>query len=536
MNRQPRIRHEVHFGGRIVRCFADRPRSLHQLLADAVAHRPHGEALVCGTTRLTYTELDQLVARLATHLARLGLTRGDRIALALPNGIAFAALVFAAARIAAISVPLNPREGAAEFQHVLRDSGARILVHGPELSNRLPERSELGDLKHVLAFGSNEPDALAAFSEESPLNEVAPVREDDVAAVLYTSGTTGPAKGAMLTHLGIVHSSLHYVYEMDLGPDTRSVLAVPFSHITGFVAELTTIVRAGGTLIIMPAFKAESFLRLAASERMTHTILVPAMFNLCLLSPHWNRLDLSSWLVSGYGGALMPLPTLEAIGTRLPQLRLVNAYGATETTSPAVLLPRVPPGTRREWAGIPVPCDDVLVMDDEGAEAPCGVPGELWLAGPNVVPGYWNNPSATAREFVQGFWKSGDLGMRDDAGFIRVIDRIKDLVNRGGYKVPSAKVEATLLERNDIVEAAVIGRPCEVLGERVHAFVVGRDSNVDIAGALAWCAEQLADYEVPETITVLDTPLPRSANGKVLKRALRQLASPLNGAAGPAPN
>lgn len=529
----PPTRREVHFGGRIVRCFVERPRSLNQLLADAAALRPDGEALVCGEARLTYAAFDRRVALLAGALAARGLGRGDRIVLGLGNGIAFPVLAFAAARLGAVIVPLNPREGTAEMRHVLADCGASVFVHSAEMTPRLPDLNGLPQLAHIIPLGADEADSLAALSDAPPCLVPAAVEEDDVAAILYTSGTTGRPKGAMLTHLGIVHSSMHYVHEMQLGPNDRSILTVPFSHVTGFVAALATLVRAAGTLVILPAFKADAFLRLAAAERMTHTIMVPAMFNLCLLNPLWREVDLSAWRVSGFGGALMPVQTLAGIADRLPNLRLVNSYGATETSSPAVLMPPVPFGARREWAGLPVPCDEVLVMDADGQEVPPGTLGELWLGGPNVAKGYWNNPEATEREFVHGFWKSGDLGMRDEDGFVRVVDRIKDVVNRGGYKIPSAEVEGALLDRPDIAEAAVVGRPCPVLGERVHAFVVARGDGVDVEAARTWCAAQLADYKVPETITVLDGTLPRSANGKVLKRHLRELASSPTG--NPAP-
>ena len=285
---------------------------------------------------------------------------------------------------------------------------------------------------------------LAALLE-TPGGETVPRwQEEDTAVILYTSGTTGRPKGAMLSHLGIVHSAMHYERAMALGPADRSIAAVPLSHVTGLVALIATMARCAGTLVLMPAFKAADFLALAARERMTHTVLVPAMYNLCLLQPDFARHDLSHWRIGGYGGAPMPLPTIERFAEKLPRLGLMNLYGATETTSPATLMPPHETAAHSDSVGLAVPCGEIRVMDDAGREAAPGEPGELWIRGPMVVRGYWNDAAATAREITDGFWHSGDIGAVDAQGFVCVFDRKKDMINRGGYKVYSAEVESAL--------------------------------------------------------------------------------------------
>jgi O-succinylbenzoic acid--CoA ligase len=217
----------------------------------------------------------------------------------------------------------------------------------------------------------------------------------------------------------------------------------------------------------------------------------------------------------------MPEVTLERIAEKLPRLKLINCYGSTETTSPAVFMPPDQAVARKEYVGLTVPCGHIVVMDSEGVEVPHGAPGEIYIGGAMVVPGYWNNPEATAREFKAGYWKSGDLGIMDDQGYLRVIDRIKDVINRGGYKIFASEVENVLLDHPSVVEAAVVAKPCPVLGERVHAFVVLRHSVGD--GELtSYCAKVLSDYKVPEAFHFLEATLPRNANGKVLKRELRE--------------
>jgi long-chain acyl-CoA synthetase len=503
------IRHEAHFGDRVVRCFAERPYSFFELFTDAVKRNPDGEALVSANERFTWRSLAERVARVAQGLSRRNIRHGDRVSLLLGNRIEFVVTLFAAARLGAIVVPLNIRSRKPELAYVLEQCAAKLVVHEDELADRLPElpqRIALDDFETLL---------------ETAGAEAVPVEEEDTAAILYTSGTTGRPKGAMLSHLGIVHSAMHYESAMGLGLADRSIAAVPLSHVTGLVALIATMARCAGTLVLLPAFKAADFLALAARERMTHTVLVPAMYNLCLMQPDFERHDLSRWRIGGYGGAPMPLPTIARFTEKLPQLGLMNLYGATETTSPATMMPPHETARHADSVGLAVPCGEIRVMDDAGREAAPGESGELWIKGPMVVRGYWNDALATEREFTGGFWHSGDIGAVDAQGFVYVFDRKKDMINRGGYKVYSAEVESALLEHAGVAEAAVIGIPCPVLGERVHAFVSLREGITE-QDLRVFCAERLADYKVPESFTFRSEPLPRNANGKVLKRALRE--------------
>jgi len=505
-----KLRHEAHFGDRVVRCFAGRPRSFYPLFAEAVERNGEREALVCGEERLTWNELENRVARIAAGFAHRGIQRGDRIALLLGNRVEFVIALFAAARLGAIAVPLNIREQKPELAYVLGHCGAELVVHETELAERLPP------LAHRIAVSE------FASLLGTPTGDPVEVGEEDTAVILYTSGTTGRPKGAMLSHLGIIHSAMHYEQGMGLTASDRSIAAVPLSHVTGLIALIATLARCAGTLVLLPAFKAADFLALAARERMTHTVLVPAMYNLCLLQPEFERYDLGAWRVGGYGGAPMPLPTIARFAEKLPRLGLMNLYGATETTSPATMMPARETARRSDSVGLAVPCGELRVMDDSGREVAPGAPGEIWIKGPMVVAGYWNDPDATAREFTGGFWHSGDIGAIDAQGFVYVFDRKKDMINRGGYKVYTAEVESVLLGHPGVAEAAVLARPCPVLGERVHAFVTARDSALTADALRAFCLQHLADYKAPESFSLRAEPLPRNANGKVLKRALRE--------------
>jgi O-succinylbenzoic acid--CoA ligase len=519
----PRLRTEAHFG-RVVRCFAERPASLNALWTGAVASRAEAEALVWSAGRLTYAELDARCARVAGGLARRGIGAGDRIAILCANEPEFVVALLAALRLGAIAVPMNVREQTPELAYMLDQCAARAIVFDAALAARLPAADAVPRLALRIAVGGAVPDAASLEDVMAGAPPAAPVDipEDDPAVILYTSGTTGHPKGAVLTHFNLVHSALHYRHALGLEPSDRSLLAVPASHVTGLVAIVLAMFACGGAVLILREFKAGAFLELATRERMTHTLAVPAIYNLLLRDPAFDGAALASWRLGGFGGAPMPEGTIRALAARLPRLALFNAYGATETTSPATLMP---PGSQHERllsVGRALPCADVRVMDEQGREVAPGTPGELWIGGAMVVPGYWENPAATAREFVGGYWKSGDIGAVDADGYAYVFDRIKDLVNRGGYKVYCAEVESALSLHPEVAEAAVIARADPVLGEKTVAVVVRRGAACAETALREHCARILADYKVPDDYVLLDEPLPRNANGKVLKRALRE--------------
>ena len=511
----PPMRHEALFGDRIVRCFEGRPTSLHAIFERAVAQCAQHDAIVFEGRRWSYRDTDAEVARIAAGLAERGIVKGDRVVLFIDNRPEFIVVLFALQRLAAIAVPIGVREQRPGLAYMIAQCGARAIVYDAKLADRIPDAAEASATTLRLTTES-----LAGWPAADAPAPVA-VSEDDVAVILYTSGTTGKPKGAMLTHLNIAHSVVHYQACMGLRADDRSALAVPASHVTGLIAVIAAMFHVGGAVVVVPAFKAADFIALAARERITHTLMVPAMYTLCLLAPELAASDLRAWRVGGYGGAPMPVATIDALAAQLPGLVLLNAYGATETTSPTTMMPA---GMTREHAdtvGVALPAAQIRVMDEHGVEVPPGETGELWIGGPMVVPGYWDNPQATGDAFSAGFWHSGDLGSVDREGFVRIFDRKKDMLNRGGFKIYSVEVENVLMALPGVVEAAIVGRPCPELGERVHAVIHAPGAVLDDAAVRSHCMERLADYKVPETIAWSETPLPRNANGKLLKRALR---------------
>ena len=518
----PAMQLQARFGDRVVPVFGERPRSIWAMISDAASRNPDGEALICGDVRMNWREVVQRSKDVAAGFHRLGLQRGDRVAVLLGNRIEFVLTMFAAAHAGLITVLLGTRQQKPEIAYVLTDCGARLLIHEAGLADRVPEARDVPDVQHRIAVDDDA--HLSQFSslcDNAALPSPAEVAEEDTAMILYTSGTTGRPKGAMLAHCNVIHSSTIFVSCLQLTEADRSIAAVPLAHVTGVVANVMTMVRCAGTLIIMSEFKAAAYLQVAMRERVTYTVMVPAMYNLCLLQPDFDSCDLSSWRIGGYGGAPMPVATIERLDAKIPGLKLMNCYGSTETTSPSTIMPGELTAAHIDSVGLPCPGTEIIVLDATGRELPRGEIGEIWIRSGSVIKGYWNNPAATAESFTGGFWHSGDLGSIDAQNFVRVFDRQKDMINRGGLKIYSAEVESVLAGHADVVESAIIAKPCPVLGERVHAVIVTRNNDASIEALRAWCAERLSDYKVPETIVLTMQPLPRNANGKVLKRQLR---------------
>lgn len=516
------LRLEATHGDRIVACYADRPASFAALIEEAIRIGGEREAVVAHDGRLTWHRLGTWSNSMAHRLQRHGVERGDRIALLLGNGTPFIVALAAALRIGATVVPINIREQRGEITHIVNDSECVAVIFGPEAQPQLPDHSACPTVR--LWADQDSP----FFSKDDIAPAPVAISERELAFIFYTSGTTGRPKGAMITHANIVHAALNYRNCLRLTDEDRMLVAVPMSHVTGMIGMIATAFCARATLLVMERFDVSDFIAFASTEHVTHTILVPAMYNLILLRADLKTADLKSWKIGGYGGAPMPASTIARIAAALPDLDLWNLYGSTETASAVTMLPPRFAMSHADSVGFPSPGALLLVMDPDGRELPQGETGELWIGGPTVGQGYWNNPDATHQSFTAGFWKSGDIGSITADGFVRILDRAKDLINRGGYKIFSAEVESALSTHPDIIEVAIVPKHCAVLGERVHAFITTKEkSEISAQGLDAYVKDHLADYKRPESWTISASPLPRNANGKVLKRQLRDIVDQL---------
>lgn len=526
------VRIEALYADRLVPCYAERPRNLDAMLRASVAQRGDAPAIEDGTTTLSYRMLDRLADRVANGLAAQQLKAGDRIALFVGNRAEFVVLLAGIWRLGAIAVPIGIRQSAAELSYMLNQCGASALVFDASLAERLPAAEDIAGVHCVVCIEDAPPGAavrpgamaygaLLAAGGEAPV--AADFDDTQPACIMYTSGTTGHPKGAVLSHLGFFHTARHYIRRFGYVADDRLLLVIPGSHISGLLAVVVVALQAGACLVVLPQFNAGQVLAEIEARRVTAAVMVPAMYNLCLLHPDLPRRDLSRWRIGHFGGAAMPEVTIARLAEALPGLALYNGFGATETTSAVSLTEHGDAARKPDTVGTLLPCVDIRVLDAEGREAAAGEAGELWIRSPGNAIGYWANPEATRKSFVAGYWRSGDIGSVDAEGSLRVFDRIKDMINRGGYKVYCVELENVIQRYPGVVEVAAVASPCPVLGERVHVFVHAGQP-LDAEGVRAFCRRMLADYKTPDFVTVSTTPLPRNLNGKLVKAPLRELA------------
>ncbi len=529
------IRTELLYGERLVPCHTPRPANLDALLRATVARQGDTPALEEGEQVWSYVRLDHEVNRIATGLRASGLQPGERVALFMGNRIEFTALLFGIWRAGAVAVPIGIRQSGEELQYMLNQCEASVLVLDASLAARVPARAHIPSVRTLVhcadagegwtgdaaALGY---DALLARGSDAPL--AADFSDQQAACIMYTSGTTGHPKGAVLSHLGFFHTAHNYAVRFGYRAGDRTLLVIPGSHISGLLAVVVVSMLVGACMVSLREYQTQRVLQVLAARRITAAVLVPAMYNLLVLEPGLQQWDLSAWRIGHFGGAAMPEVTIQRLAELLPHLELYNGFGATETTSAVSLTERGDAARYPDSVGTLLPCVDIRVLDEQGREVPVGEPGELWIRSPGTAISYWDNPEATRRSFVAGYWRSGDVGSVDGRGLLRVFDRIKDMINRGGFKVYCVELENVIQRYPGVVEVAAVPSPCPVLGERVHVFVHAAEP-VALEELRAFCRPHLADYKLPDRVTHSSTPLPRNLNGKLTKAPLREQARSL---------
>lgn len=471
-------------------------------------------AVVCGTTTLTYAQTADRCGRLAGALLGLGLQKGDRVAVVALNCHRYLELYQAVPAAGLVLVPLNTRHTEAELRYALTDSRTRVLV-----TDRDP--GGLAEVvERVVRIDTGEYDALLAVD---PVELGTTVTENDLAGLFYTGGTTGAAKGVMLTHRNLVANTIHGLIAIGLQPEDRWLAMAPMFHAAGTFASLATV-WLGATHVVLPAFDPVAALDLVEAQRCTATIAVPAMLAALNEEQAVRPRDTSSLRVLTHGAAPVATEVLRRAHVLFPSAELIHLYGATET-APLVTASRheerlldTPQGRS---CGQPLVGVEVRVLDPLGQPIAVGDVGEVAVRGPNVMQGYWEKPAETAAALVGGWYRSGDLGRIDEQGYLYLVDRAKDMVVTGGENVYCTEVEEALYAHAAVLEAAVFGVPDDRWGEAVHAVVVPRKP-VTEQELTDHCRVLIAGYKVPKRIEVRAEPLPKSGAGKVLKRELRE--------------
>jgi len=504
-------------------------------LERAALHHGDEIKIVDGDLRMTYNEVSERIYRLANGLRSLGVYKGDAVAALCMNHHRYFEIIFACHALGAIIIPLNTRLKEDELIYILNDSKAKVLfIDDPFLPMLEKIRSGAGALDHVYFSDSGEtPEGLKNYREllEGQPPELAQVEidEEDVMGYYYTGGTTGMPKGVMLTGRSLSSNAFHLESMMHYTSEDVYLHIGPMFHLAD-LASFYAVTMMGGAHIFGRAFEPKLTLELIQKHKVTMTILVPTMINFLLNYAEFDNYDMSSLRTYLYGASPMPVPLLKLALEKIPVLP-TQGYGMTEG-APLVTVLRPEDHKKGSedgnfaWllktAGRSVPGVEIKVVDDDDNEVPIGQAGEVAVRGPNMMKGYLNKPDETKEVLYNGWYHSGDVAVRNEGGFITIVDRKKDMIISGGENVYTTEVENAIMKAEGVLETTVIGIPDDKWGEVPHAFVVMKDGfEADEKAIIGVCRDSLAHFKCPKAVTFIDD-LPKSGAGKILKRDLRK--------------
>jgi HIP---CoA ligase len=516
-------------------------QSIPAMAAAAAERFGDRAAVVDGESRLSYADLDDRSRTFGAALVASGIEPGERVALWAPNSAEWIVAVLGLLRAGAVLVPVNTRFKGAEAADILSRSRARALVTvtdflGTDYLGLLETAgTELPDLATVVVARGKAPagaepwDGFLARATGEARAELdrrsADITADYPSDVLFTSGTTGQPKGVVMTHGRTLGVATDWVAMTRLGPDDRYLMVNPYFHMFGLKAGILASVAAGATMLPEPVFDVDRVLTRVAAERITVLPGAPTIYQSILDHPDRGRHDLSTLRVAVTGAADIPVQLIGRIRAELPFSVVVTGYGLTEAGTASATSPEDDPETVATTVGRPRPGFEIRVVDGDD-DVPAGGTGEVVLRGPTVMAGYLDDPQATAATLsADGWLRTGDLGVLDERGYLRIVGRAKDMFIVGGFNAYPAEIENLLLRHPDVMRAAVIGIPDARLGEVGMAFLVTRTGDpAQAADIAAWCKDEMANYKVPRAIEIIDE-LPVNAGGKVAKEELRARAA-----------
>ncbi len=499
--------------------------NIGHFLARRAYLQPDKVGLIADDRRLTFHQMNGRANRLARAMVAQGIRPGDRVAVLLRNCIEYYDIYYGLARIGAVMCGINWRLARPEVTFILADSGARLFIFDQEFAGHLSAiETEVATLEDVIVVGPTSAglklryDDLVADCSEA---ELAPIGgDDDPLILMYTSGTTGRPKGALLTHRQMFWCSATVIYTLDHRHEDINLLPLPMYHIGG-MSFVTIYVHLGATVVLLREWDTARVLALVEQEGINHFMAVPTMLDSILNHPDLERYDLRSlrWLLAS--AAPVPARLIQAYEAR--GIVVLQSYGMTETAGPATVTPGDQAIARAGSAGLPFFHTEIRLVDPEGQDVPAGQVGEIWIRGDHLIRGYWQNETATQAAFVDGWFRSGDLARRDAAGYLYIVDRMKDMIISGGENVYPAELEKFLYAHPRLAEVAVIGLPDATWGEIVCAVVVLREGEtITLSELQAYCDGHIARFKIPRRLVVLDTALPRNPTGKLLKPLLRE--------------
>jgi acyl-CoA synthetase (AMP-forming)/AMP-acid ligase II len=518
-------------------------QTIPELIDDSCSRYADLEALVDGDVRLTYAELGARIDEAARAHMAWGLVKGDRFSIWAPNIWEWPIAALGGHKSGVLLVPINTRFKGREAAYVLRKSRAKVLFTVTDfldtdyVSILRAANEQLPDLEHIVVLRGPVPEGCISFDDYlERATEVdgaalaarsASIKGDDLAHILFTSGTTGAPKGAMLVHSAVCKTYLAWSDVIGLRTGDRFLVVFPYLHSAGLHSGILACIMKGACDVPHPVFDVPSVMRRVVEERISVLPGPPAVFQAILNHPDLDAFDMSSLRLAITGAAAVPVEMVHGMRDHLGFETVVTGYGLTECTGTATMCRHDDdPETIANTSGRAIPDLEVLVVDENGKEVPRGEPGEIVIRGYNVMRGYLDDPEQTAETIdADGWLHSGDIGVMDERGYVRITDRVKDMFIVGGFNAYPAEIENLMMSHPDIGQVAVIGVPDERLGEVGMAFVVPRPgSTPDPDAIVAWCREEMANYKVPRRVEIVDA-LPLNASGKVLKYELRDRAA-----------
>ena len=501
---------------------------VYDWIAYHASHSPNTDALVDihSGRRFSYSEYNHRVAKLAGYLRNeLGVSRGDRVAVLSANSSDVFEIQFACFRIGAVFVPLNWRLATPELVYIVADASPTVLISDDEnwdTSVELKASSSIAHLIDVRGDGGTSAYETGIAGAE-PVPEMVAQTHDDICTILYTSGTTGRPKGAIISHGMVFWNAVNLGLPFGVSAETVFLTVLPLFHTAGLNCHANPVFHAGGRVVVMRAFDPVQTLALFGDQKdaITHFFGVPAIYMFMAQQPSFADTDLSRLVSAGVGGAPISTALIEAWTTR--GVKLQQGYGMTETSPGVMFLAAADCQRKIGSAGKPVLHNEVRVVDPDGHDVEPGTVGELWVRGPNITPGYWNKPDETKRSLTDGWLHTGDAARVDEDGFYYIVDRWKDMYISGGENVYPAEIEEVLYQLPEVAEAAVIGVEDAKWGEVGRAIVVLADgAELSEAEIIAHCKGKIGNYKLPKSVVFTDI-LPRNATGKVLKQDLRSM-------------
>ncbi|HUV38487.1 MAG TPA: class I adenylate-forming enzyme family protein [Planctomycetota bacterium] len=504
--------------------------TLHDVWTNTVEKFPRKTAVIWQDRRYAYGELDAMVRNLATRLAGdFGLARGDRLAVAAPNCLEFYLTYWAAMRLGVALVPVNTRLRPDVMAFIVNETDARVLVVHKDLAETVAQiRGQLPETLKLVAVDSEMPGATSFASLLEPVDVPAPACEalspDDVAVIVYTSGTTGLPKGPVITHGNLLYNIKNTIIPHSFRHEDVHMLVVPLFHCTGLNSIITTSAYLGGTVVIAPYPNVKELVSLIERHRVTTFLGVPTLFHFITAMKELSRYDLSSLRLIAYSGSPMPRGTILRLRERFPGVWLHNFFGLTETISITHVLADCDADLRPDSIGKLLPDVGQRIVDDDGNDVPPGTIGELCFHRSEIVREYWKRPGLLEESFTGDWFRTGDFALIDEQGYVYVKGRKKEMIIVGGENVYALEVENVILQHEKVLEAAVVGVEASgvraYLGELVKAVVVRSDDSLGELELKRFCTGRLTSYQIPQIIE-FRTELPRTPSGKVRKSELR---------------